>query len=77
MKRALEDQDMIRRRMVLQDHLPRVLVRHRPGEREPDMFQAWAGGTRPLLAESSVFQPRQDMTLNGHVRRGGGGANSR
>ena len=67
---ALEGDDAVRRRVLLEDHLQRVLVGHGAGDREPDVAQPRARQWRSSASQSRAYSgPGRQVALEDGVDR--------
>ena len=67
---ALEDDDVIGRRVLLEHDLERVLVGDRARDREPDVLQALAGVAQQRARDAQILGARVEMALEDGVRGG-------
>ena len=67
---ALEDDDVIGRRVLLEHDLERVLVGDRAGDREPDVLEPLAGVAQQRARDAQVLGAREEMALEDGVRGG-------
>jgi hypothetical protein len=66
-KAAFEDDDLVGGRVLLKDHLERVLVCDRSRERKPNMLHVFARVSEQCARNTKLFRPRHQVTLKNRI----------